>query len=186
MRSVIAIPAAFLLVACQESSPVQPVMPSLLTVAPATVTSSTSGSVKLVPYVGRDDWVAVGIDFAECGGHNTYATSQAGSGTATHFGRFTMAYTVCWKPDGSFVFSRGALTAANGDNVRFLASPAMGSAWVLNPDFTFALTNSHFVGGTGRFTNATGTYSCAGTSNSTLTAGTLNCEGTISSVGSGK
>jgi len=105
-------------------------------------------------------------------------------GNATQLGRFTVTaefvLDVCdLTYVGSYVF-----TAANGDSI---SGPFSGSLTPTDVPGVFDNTEIAFItGGTGRFANATGTFSLGGQID--LNTGTFSLpwqEGTISTVGSG-
>ena len=105
-------------------------------------------------------------------------------GNATQLGRFTgtaeFVLDVCdLTYVGSYVF-----TAANGDSI---SGPFSGSLTPTDVPGVFDNTEIAFItGGTGRFANATGTFSLGGQID--LNTGTFSLpwqEGTISTVGSG-
>lgn len=76
-----------------------------------------------------------------------------GSGTATHLGQWTVSGNVTYTPDSDGVLHSGGnatLTAANGDK---LYTQIEG---ILDPVAGVDQGLFHFVGGTGRFENATG------------------------------
>jgi len=106
----------------------------------------------------------------------------AGSGIATHLGRFTTVQHHCTTAGDPLAFTDGEyrFTAANGDQIygtyagRFVPIDAAGNVAV---DGRFTIG-----GGTGRFAGATGGGSAAGTG--TAAGGTVILEGTITSVGS--
>jgi hypothetical protein len=88
------------------------------------------------------------------------ATEFVGSGVATHLGRYSEAGTVSFTPtsdpavlhvDGSIVY-----TAANGDELHASISGELNTATGV------VAASVSYVGGTGRFANATGTSSLSG------------------------
>jgi len=114
--------------------------------------------------------------------------SDAGDGTATHTGRYTIVNSHCLNPstgeltDGSFL-----KTTANGDQ---LSGTYFGQATVVQPPAPvgiFAVNGSlTFTGGTGRFANASGTVTMTGRQTAdfslqpVVTETSLRMEGTIS------
>lgn len=105
-------------------------------------------------------------------------------GNATQLGRFTgtaeFVVDVCnLTYVGSYVF-----TAANGDSI---SGPFVGSLTPTAVPGVFDNTESAFTtGGTGRFTNATGTFNLGGQIDFNTGTFSLPWEGTISTVGSGR
>lgn len=83
---------------------------------------------------------------------NMVGANPTGSGTATHLGRWTVAGTIRYTPDNGVIRSSGeaTLTAANGDKLKLLIDG------ILDPDAGIDQGNFYFVGGTGRFEQASG------------------------------
>jgi hypothetical protein len=175
------------LLACQDGTPLQPELTPSPELALAQAAVSRGDQVKMVPAPFAGDWWVAGVDYTGCGGDpSLYSVFLEGSGTGAHLGRYLASWTVCWGYDGTFVFSDGTMTAANGDLLYFYGSQEHGTTHPFYPDGTWELTNGYYDGGTGRFEHAEGWYDCAGTSNETMTGGTMSCQGMISSVGSSK
>ena len=146
----------------------------ILVTTPASATDQVpfrgivSGSVVSIPPVDECHQLAEAIN----------------GGNATQLGRFTgtaeFVLDVCdLTYVGSYVF-----TAANGDSI---SGPFSGSLTPTDVPGVFDNTEIAFItGGTGRFANATGTFSLGGQID--LNTGTFSLpwhEGTISTVGSG-
>jgi hypothetical protein len=104
----------------------------------------TASAGDQVPFKGEADEVITGTESLPDGLHITVFTT----GQATHLGRFTREASAVLQPDGVVV---GTLvwTAANGDQL--FASLEAG---FVSP--TTAVGTYTFVGGTGRFENASG------------------------------
>jgi hypothetical protein len=89
----------------------------------------------------------------------TLTVDAAGSGNATHLGRFTLNYhvTAQLSPDGSGIGSASAqFVAANGDS---LFADGSGQATVTDtPNVDRIVETYTITGGTGRFTNASGSF----------------------------
>jgi hypothetical protein len=100
-------------------------------------------------------------------------------GTATHLGNFVFSGT--WgitglNEDGGYVYDiQGTYTAANGDTINIVC-PDWGVNDGANPVVSKGIV--HFVGGTGRFANASGSY--VGTLSPAPTPTLFTAEGTIS------
>ena len=75
----------------------------------------------------------------------------------------------------------GVITAANGDVLNFFSEDPPFS---VNLDYSFEIGHVAFVGGAGRFENATGWYQLHG--EDAIGAGPFTLTGEISSVGSSK
>src|SRR5262245_50183163 len=76
-----------------------------------------------------------------------------GSGTATHLGQWTVAGNVSYTPDSNGVLRSSGLatlTAADGDKLQIQIDG------ILDPVAAIDQGVFHFVGGTGRFENASG------------------------------
>jgi hypothetical protein len=89
----------------------------------------------------------------------TLTVDAAGSGNATHLGRFTLNYhvTVQLSPDGSGIGSASArFVAANGDS---LFADGSGQATVTDtPNVDRIVETYTITGGTGRFATASGSF----------------------------
>ena len=124
-----------------------------------------------------------GTGAASTGGRCDVLTVQIdGTGHATHLGRFTTDQSHCASP-ASLDFTAGVftLTAANGDQLRGTYS---GQFVPLEPPL-FAIDGQFtFVGGTGRFADATGGGDASGVQNLATGEATVELLGTISSIGS--
>jgi hypothetical protein len=91
--------------------------------------------------------------------------SEAGGGTATHVGNYTIVNSHCLNPStGALTGGTFVKTAANGDQ---LFGTYLGTANVIQPPTPIAIFGLSgiitFTGGTGRFAGATGTTSMQGT-----------------------
>jgi hypothetical protein len=110
------------------------------------------------------------------GSHSTFQPpitlllDGTGNGTATHLGAFTLVQvdvvdTTQSKSTGTFT-----LTAANGD--RLSAETSGGEVGFTPPNISEVILSATIVGGTGRFTNASGTFSIHTTQVIDFAAGT--------------
>ena len=84
---------------------------------------------------------------------NPIGAIPTGSGTATHLGQWTTTGTVNYTPDSNGVLhssGNATLTASNGDKLHFQIDG------ILDPVAGVDQGVFYFVGGTGRFENATG------------------------------
>ncbi|MGI9025900.1 MAG: hypothetical protein ACR2GP_10015 [Burkholderiaceae bacterium] len=105
-----------------------------------------------------------------------------GSGHASHLGATTGISSDCVTPTSAYTysFSNGklTLTAANGDEVRAEYSGSL-SPTATPPIYAIAGTY-RITGGTGRFSNASGTGTLQGIDNLQTGQGQLQLSGTIS------
>ncbi len=105
-----------------------------------------------------------------------------GTGNATHLGRFTwefphMVNQAIRVGEGTYT-----LTAANGDTVTI---DVTGTATLIAPGVLSTTETGTITGGTGRFADATGTFTTQRTFFVALGVTTGSFEGTISSPGNG-
>ena len=120
--------------------------PSLMVVFTAALGLALPASAgDQVPFKGHSDNVITSAVPAMDGLHLT----AVGEGNATHLGRFTYDENAVVHADGSLL-ATVVLTAANGDQLFFRDAGSLTSP-------TTAAGTSTFTGGTGRFTNASGT-----------------------------
>lgn len=108
-----------------------------------------------------------------CAGGEGVIVVISGEGTATHIGRSTVTFAICFDlstglPIGT---ATGIVTAANGDEIHVELTGA-----AIDPDTGEALSFYDVIGGTGRFASADGEITNRGTSNP---------DGTWSSLGQG-
>lgn len=100
-----------------------------------------------------------------------------GTGNATHLGRFTVeAHLVINLGDGSGGGTE-VFTAANGDIVN---ATGTGQATPAAPGFVTIVESLTITGGTGRFANATGSYTLTRLLNISTGVSTGSFDGTIS------
>ena len=125
----------------------------------------------------------IGPNPAQCQSAPYLAGSTSGTGHATHLGQVTGTALDCITPPAAgytYTFSNGKLTlvAANGDELRATYSGT------LNPTAVppvYAITGVYQItGGTGRFTNASGSGRLGGIENLQTGQGQLSLDGTIS------
>jgi len=79
-----------------------------------------------------------------------------GTGEATHLGRFTVTYQVEVDLPTSMGIGSATFKAANGDSV-FAEFIGQGNP-TQDPDVSFIVETYTITGGTGRFANATGSF----------------------------
>lgn len=194
MKTLILLPAVFLFLACDSPDLVQPdpaqsslADPPELTSAPAP--SAQGMFVKMVPFKMKGTWApAPSGDPTPCDPYpdavDTYVESE---NNATHLGHITTTATNCFliQSDGSYLLLVHAQTfrAANGDLLYGFGTADGGTEIIIHPDMSFDIVHALFAGGTGRFSNATGSYDLHGESTQ---GGAATIDGWISSVGSSK
>jgi hypothetical protein len=108
-------------------------------------------------------------------------------GTATHLGYHTgSAFNCVDLATFQLLTTSQEVVAANGDKLFFSGSIGDGTVMVIDwadPDLSFEILGLTFVGGTGRFENASGWLDL---SSESIYGGSSMMEGEISSVGSSK
>ena len=146
----------------------------LLTAPPgATAASST-------PF--RSDFAAQ-ASFAETSVPGVFTVTTSGAGHASHLGRVTLSTMESLDfaaSPGSLVIRDGRLVmiAANGDELRWTYE---GTGSLPDEDGDSTLTGTFVIsGGTGRFSDATGSGTFQGTGNAVTGAASLSYRGTIS------
>lgn len=140
-------------------------LPALVLCAAACGLSAWAGP-KQVPFkAALATQETLGFDLERCAGGVVGTTT--GKGNASHMGKVTMVATDCpliipGGPPPSF--SEGKLTfkAANGDELRAVYQGSLQPVDI--PNQVFSIVGQYNVtGGTGRFSNATGSGSLTGT-----------------------
>ena len=117
--------------------------------------AAAKNDAKQLPFKGTLQAVESGV--FNPGPPPTVSVTAAGSGNATHLGRFTDSYTVVihFQPDdtrtGTLYYD---FVAANGDH---LLSVGQGVG-VIAGDFDHVVEQHTITGGTGRFAGATGSF----------------------------
>jgi hypothetical protein len=113
------------------------------------------------------------------------AVHLTASGNATHLGKFT--YDFPHIVNRSVVPSTGVgsctITAANGDQV---FADVVGSATLVAPGVLHGVEHATITGGTGRFANASGSFTIDRVINQITLTTVGSFEGTISSPGASK
>ena len=201
MKKLIVVSAVFLLLACQDHHPVQPVSDLGPELVQAQAPGGKGNVVKMVPMKGNGTmWLVASGDDSFCEeldgwapGQTTFLESQ---GTSTHMGRVTTTFTSCYGPGLPFerevLLYRQTMRAANGDPLHAEGlpdHPEMPYQFIVHPDGSYQVLNVRAVGGTGRFENATGRWDCFGKDILPLYSFepvAWTCEGETSSVGSSK
>jgi hypothetical protein len=175
---------AALLVGC--SQPITPTSPRSLSSASLSVASSEANAAGAavrsndqdVPFKGRLEGAAT----ITPGTPPFLSVSLEGTGNATHLGRFTVEIphvvnTTNRTSTGTYEF-----TAANGDT---LTASFTGQAILTSPGVLSVVETATITGGTGRFADATGSFTVERVFNQLTSLTTGSFEGTISSFGAG-
>ena len=161
-HAIVALALASVTAACGEiANPVQP--------------SASGGGLSLgaasdLPLKGRLEG-AYTLAFPDA---TTLLVSGEGTGTATHLGRFTFEYEELVDLSTGTGTGTYELTAANGDKLTFVVTD--GSQSLITGIGT---GHFRFIGGTGRFANATGIISYVVEQNFLTGAYTITAVGSI-------
>ena len=190
MRKLFFLPLLTLALACADNTLVEPETAFTPGLSAAEAPSSQGTLVKMVPFSMKGTWWRGSTGAPElCDGiEGSFPSYPTWEGIATHMGRGTGAATNCLsiQSDGSYFLHLQSATfvAANGDLLFAFGSEADdGTQIIVHDDMSFEIFPVPFVGGTGRFANATGYYHLYGES---LGGGAFTAEGLVSSVGSSK
>jgi hypothetical protein len=155
-------------------------LPLLLTSFACENSSMFEPSLDMTPEMGRvhgaDDGVTVAVPFKarfsvwdhsdytdeQCGGNPNFLVTMKGAGTATHLGKLSTSMTFCCNVlSGAYWDTEGSLVAANGDSL-FIEIPNGLIVPNEGDDSDYYQTKfndpAFFVGGTGRFEGATGSW----------------------------
>jgi hypothetical protein len=160
------------------SQPITPTSPT----SPSSASLSTGAGVlsndQEVPFKGRLEGTAT----ITPGTPPFVSVSIEGTGNATHLGRFTVVIphvvnTTNRTSTGTYEF-----TAANGDT---LTAGFTGQATLTAPGVLSIVETATVTGGTGRFADATGSFTVERVFNQVTGLTTGSFEGTISSPGAG-
>lgn len=174
-----------LFVGCsQPITPTSPTSPSSASVSIASSEASATGAGLLsndqeVPFKGRLEGTAT----ITPGTPPFLSVSIEGTGNAAHLGRFTVEIphvvnTTNRTSTGTYEF-----TAANGDT---LTASFTGQATLTSPGVLSIVETATITGGTGRFADATGSFTAERLFNQVTGLTTGSFEGTISSPGAAK
>lgn len=192
MKRFIAVPLVLVILACQDSTPLQPDLQTAPELATLQARGAQGGVVKMVPFEMNGVWWYGEGDPGPCEpfGYPDDASVRPSfpvwEGTALHLGHYTATTTNCMRaqPDGSYLLLLHAteIVAANGDRL-WVYGTQEDSEVVVYPDLSFEIIGPSFVGGTGRFENVQGSYHLYAES---LMGGDFIILGEMSSVGSSK
>ena len=168
------------------SQPITPTSPTPLSSASLSIASSQANATganvlandQEVPFKGRLEGTAT----ITPGTPPFLSVSIEGTGNATHLGRFTVEIphvvnTTNRTSTGTYEF-----TAANGDT---LTAGFTGQATLTAPGVLSIVETATITGGTGRFADATGSFTVERLFNQVTGLTTGSFEGTISSPGAG-
>lgn len=189
MRKLILLLPLLFTFACADRTPIEPEMALSPDLGLTEAAAKNARVVKMVPFrMSGEWWYGDTGPVTDCGelGSSVYPTWE---GQATHMGRVTGMATNCMDGVGTggpyfLHLQSSAITAANGD-ILYAHGTAVDDGIQIVADLdagTFEVFPVPFVGGTGRFSNATGYYHLTGT----LGGGPFWATGWISSVGSSK
>lgn len=138
-----------------------------------------AAEIRMVPFMASYTWRLVGEAPAPgCDGPGEARAFLEGEGTATNLGKFTITLNHCGKPNLPLSDGHGTFVAANGDLLH-ITYFGIGGLTGAPPVFGFE-SRVAFVGGTGRFANATGGASVLGTLDVRIGGGTGDWQGEIS------
>lgn len=104
-----------------------------------------------------------------------------GSGTATHFGRYSYAATECFNPITGAFTGLHTISAANGDELFGTYSGQV--APTADPDVVTYAEGLVISGGTGRFAGASGVFDVNGVANLATLEYSQSMAGILSKVG---
>ena len=180
MPAAVASLSVVLLVACGQAT--SPTAPGSAHLAAKTGTPNASvGSLadQEVPFKGRfEGFVTVVIPRPPLVDEVIEAT-----GNATRLGRFELEIPHTINVPAGTLSGTYQLTAANGDTI---TAQFTGQSHLIAPGVVAVVDNATITGGTGRFANATGSF----TVNRTVTFSTLatsgSFEGTMSTIGANR
>ena len=179
----VAVVGVALFVGC--SQPITPTSPTSLSSASPSIASSeakvTGAGVfskdQEVPFKGRLEGTATITP-----GSPFLSVSIEGTGNATHLGRFIVEIPHLVNPMNRTSIGTYEFTAANGDT---LTAGFTGQATLTAPGVLSVVETATITGGTGRFADATGSFTVARLFNQVTGLTTGSFEGTISSPGAG-
>jgi len=190
MKKLVPVIAIFLILACQDSNPIEPEPEIAADLTVVQANGRMSKVVKLIPFKAHGTWW-----YPEEGDASSCAQFPDGEpmfieweANATHLGLHSGSATNCFGPGpipGRPLLSHSSMmVAANGDVLLGFGSAAEdGTGLIIYPDLSFELGPVPFIGGTGRFEGASGWYRVVAEH---MLGGAFIMEGEISTVGSNK
>ena len=168
------------------SQPVMPTSPTALSSANLSIASSEANARAgvlsndlEVPFKGRLEGTAT----ITPGTPPFLSVSIEGTGNATHLGRFTVEIPHVVNATNRTSTGTYEFTAANGDT---LTAGFTGQATLTAPGLLSVIETASITGGTGRFADATGSFTVKRLFNQVTGVTTGSFEGTISSPGGGR
>ena len=172
-----------LFVGCSQSTiPTSPTSPSSadlsIVSSEATAGVGVLSNDREVPFKGRLEGTAT----ITPGTPPFLSVSIEGTGNATHLGRFTVEIPHVVNTTNRASTGIYAFTAANGDT---LTAGFTGQATLTAPGVLSVVETATITGGTGRFADATGTFTIERLFNQVTGLTTGSFEGTISSPAAG-
>lgn len=192
MRKLAFLPFLVFAFGCSDSTPVEPEMDLSPELSVALQQGGMGDVVKMVPFKAKQTWWPGDGDPNACdhfkGDYPAVSASYPMfEGTATHLGYHTgSAFNCIDLATFQLLTSSQEIVAANGDKLFFYGSIGDGTVIVIDwtdPNLSFEILGLTFVGGTGRFENASGRVDL---SSESLYGGSAVMKGEISSVGSSK
>jgi len=167
------------------SQPITPTSPTSLSSASLSIASSEANATgarvlsnnQEVPFKGRLEGTATITP-----GSPFLSVSIEGTGNATHLGRFTVEIPHLVNPMNRTSIGTYEFTAANGDT---LTAGFTGQATLTAPGVLSVVETATITGGTGRFADATGSFTVERLFNQVTGLTTGSFEGTIPSPGAG-
>ena len=167
------------------SQPITPTSPTSLSLASLSIASSEAkgtgagvlSSAQEVPFKGRLEGTATITP-----GSPFLSVSIEGTGNATHLGRFTVEIPHVVNAMNRTSAGTYEFTAANGDT---LTAGFTGQATLTAPGVLSVVETATITGGTGRFADATGSFTVERVFNQVTGVTTGSFEGTIPSPGAG-
>jgi hypothetical protein len=174
-----------LFVGCsQPSTPTGPTSPSSASLSIASSEANAAGAAVLsnnqdVPFKGTLEGTAT----ITPGTPPFLSVSIEGTGNATHLGRFTVEIPHVVNPTNRTSTGTYEFTAANGDT---LTAGFTGQATLTAPGVLSVVEIATVTGGTGRFADATGSFTVERLFNQVTGVTTGSFQGAITSPGAGK
>jgi hypothetical protein len=168
------------------SQPITPTSPTSLSSESLSIASSEANATgagvlsneQEVPFKGRLEGTAT----ITPGTPPFLSVSIEGTGNATHLGRFTVEIPHVVNTTNRTSIGTYEFTAANSDT---LTAGFTGQATLMAPGVLSIVETATITGGTGRFTNATGSFTVERLFNQVTGLTTGSFEGVISSPGAG-
>ena len=165
-------------VACDRTAPTS-APPVQADVADLPALSAQAGS-HMVPFKAQYTFRTVAGPVEPCGTSGRNRTWVEGEGNGTYLGKFAVNLSQCGLAGGVLADGRGSFVAANGDLLHFTYT----GQTTRNGNLITFVSLVQFVGGSGRFEDASGTATTLGSIDLVTGATAAEWDGMISSVGS--